>query len=714
MLVGAYYPWLDYKWGGFVTSVPIKNPEITDVFSQIYLWKNLIIDSLKSFQLPLWNQFSYSGYPLLANFQSGVFNPLNILMLIFNPLTGWSLLIFSQFVLSSIFMYLFLLKIHKNIYSSIVGALVYSFSGFLTIWSQFATAGFAMIWLPLIFLSIYNYFETKKIIFLLYLSPLYFLLMTSGHFQALIFGCLFSGFYFLWKLYISKNIKPVSLLAFFVSVVIGIGLMTVQLFPTIELSKLSVRFSENYISHFNYGLLSLNRIITLFAPDYFGNPNTMNFWGSFNYYETIIYCGAISIFSLVFAIHNRKKLKEEIFFLFFLVVSLLISFDTPLGRFIYEIKTPGLSTSAAGRINMILVFCMAILCSFLIKNINLHTFKNTIKYYWIYLLIIISSIIYTYTQSKTVHINSQNYMVAFRNMAIPLVLSICIFLVLLLIRNKKIKTLLLLLITIADFVRFGSKYTPFVNKEYVFPKTDVTTFLQNQPGIFRIEKEKGPLLTPNTWTAYDLSSPSGYDPMAVGNYSIFFQKYLNGRLNVTNTSRYSEINEYDAEKLGEANVKYLLALKYDKIDEISPEGDHYNYKINLDDWQKVYEYGSVAVLENQKFKPRIEISNPEDQKSLNNIFYSANKISFDINSTQENSTLILRDTWYPGWRAYINDIEVPIDKYLNIYRQIIIPKGESKIKFIYHPKSFYYGFYISSFAFIVWLIFIIKFNNKKV
>ena len=48
MLVGAYYPWLDHKWGGFVTSVPIKNPLISDVFSQFYLWKQIIINSIKN------------------------------------------------------------------------------------------------------------------------------------------------------------------------------------------------------------------------------------------------------------------------------------------------------------------------------------------------------------------------------------------------------------------------------------------------------------------------------------------------------------------------------------------------------------------------------------------------------------------------------------------------------------------------------------------
>jgi hypothetical protein len=719
MLVGAYYPWLDYKWGGFVTNVPVKNPLITDVFSQFYLWKKMATASFKNFQFPFWNIYSYSGYPLYANFHSGVLNPFNLLILIFGDSYGWALLIMSQFLFCFYTMYLFLNKVHpNNLFAPIIGSITYAFSGFMITWSQFVTAGFAMIWLPLIFLNIDNFFNTKKIKYILFLPILYFLMMASGHLQAMVYGLVISACYFLYKNIQNILTKKVSTLFWYLlALIFSILLMALQLLPTMEMGKYSVSFDENYISEYNYGLFPLERIVTFIAPDYFGNPTTFNYWGSFNYHETVIYNSILTIFALIFCIYNFKKLKNENFFLVGAFISLLLAFNTPFGKLIYQFNVPGLSTSAAGRIVIIFVFCSSILVAFFINNINLLNLKNTFRYYWKYLLFLIFILAYTlikYKNNNLYPILQQNYLVSLRNLFLPIVISISIFFVLAFIKNINLKRVLILLIVIFDLFRFGWKYTPFVNKEYVFPKTDITTFLQNQPGIFRIEKEKGPLLTPNTWTAYDLSSPSGYDPMAVGNYSIFFQKYLNGQLNVTNTSRYSEINVYDAEKLGEANVKYLLALKYDKIDAISPEGDHYNYKINLDDWQKVYEYGSVAVLENQKFKPRIEISNPEDQKSLNNIFYSANKISFDINSTQENSTLILRDTWYPGWRAYINDIEVPIEKYLNIYRQIIIPKGENTIKFIYKPKSFYYGFYISFFSFLIWLILYINFKNKEI
>lgn len=717
MLVGAYYPWLDYKWGGFTTSVPVKNPLITDVFSQFYLWKNLIINSIKSLSLPLWNQFSYSGYPLFANFNSGPLNPFNLLILFFKPVYGWTLMIFCQFFFSTLTMFLFLKENYKNKLSNIIGAITYGFSAFAITWSQFVNAGFAMIWLPLIFLNIDLFFKTKKIKYLLFLSPLYFLLMTSGHFQALIYGCFFSGLYFLWKLFLNqKNIKN-KILFFSISVTIGIFLMAIQLLPTVELSKYSVRFSEDYISGYNYGLLSLDRIVTLFAPDYFGNPVTINYWGSFNYHETVVYCGIIAIFALIFSIFQIKKLKNEKFFLSFAILSLFFAFNTFIGKIIYQLNTPGLSTSAAGRIIIIFVFCISILVTYLIENINIFKFKNTIRYYWgyfLFLFVISISTLIMYKRDSLYPVLQQNYMVAIRNLFIPIVLSCFIVFILAFIKNINLKRILILSIVIFDLFRFGWKYTPFVNKEYIFPKTDITNFLQNQTDLFRIEKENGPLLTPNTWTAYGLSSSSGYDPMAINDYSIFYNQKLNGQTSNTNSSRYSEITTYNAQNLGEANVKYLLTLKYDKIDKISSEGDHLNYRIDQKDWKKVYEYGSVVVLENQKYKARIEIKNQTNQGSISNIFYSANKVSFNTNSPEDNSILVLRDTWYPGWKAFVNNKEVSIDKYLNIYRQINIPKGESSVEFVYQPKSFLYGLYISSFTLIIWLILIVKLKSKKI
>src|SRR5687767_15019671 len=66
-LVGAYFPWLDYKWG-YAVGVPVKNPPISDVFSQFFPWKYQIVDLLKQGIWPLWNPLSLSGSPILATY----------------------------------------------------------------------------------------------------------------------------------------------------------------------------------------------------------------------------------------------------------------------------------------------------------------------------------------------------------------------------------------------------------------------------------------------------------------------------------------------------------------------------------------------------------------------------------------------------------------------------------------------------------------------
>ncbi len=78
VLVGAYYPWLDYKWG-FPAGVPVKNSLLSDSFSQFLPWKYLVIDQFKNGQFPLWNNYAYSGYPLLANYASSPFQPFHLL-----------------------------------------------------------------------------------------------------------------------------------------------------------------------------------------------------------------------------------------------------------------------------------------------------------------------------------------------------------------------------------------------------------------------------------------------------------------------------------------------------------------------------------------------------------------------------------------------------------------------------------------------------------
>lgn len=710
LMVGAYYPWLEYKFG-YAVGVPVKNGLISDVFSQFYIWKKLITDSYLNMNFPLWNPYSYSGYPLLANFHSGALYPLNILFIPFKFSTGWNLFVVSGILGSAISMFL-LLKVFKyKVIPSLMGSIAYAFSGYSIAWMQFATAGHSMVWLPLLLIAVEKYFNTKKLKWLFIIPPALFLLTTAGHFQIMIYGYALTGFYCLFK-YVSdqnKNLKDLAYLL--IAFVFGIGMSSIQLLPTLELSSLSVRFQEHYIENINYGLLPLRNILTLFAPDFFGNPATGNYWGFWNYHETMLYLGIPSLFALVWSITSYFKLDRKIkFFLFTAIITIILALDTPIGQSIYKLGIPGLSTSAAGRIIAIFALATSILLTNFAQNIRLEKLRKTLgnvspllEFMFITLLVVFL-LKYTYFLDSFALFAKEkvNINIIVRNLAIPTLIT-GMFIFTLIVNKTRAFFYLFMLIMVIDLFRFGWKYTPFVPEKLVFPKTEVTEFLQNQPGVFRIDKVLEELMPPNTWSYYGLMSPSGYDPMGLNQYSKSFHKDFSGSDNAS--SRYAEIHSYNSVALGNYNVKYLLAVKRDEK-AIVP-GNNINYKVDETKWKRVFQSNAVAVLENPDLVERAFFEEPTSKATITN--YSPENISIDY-ETYSQSNLILLDTWYPGWIAKVNGKSVDIQIYDEVFRKISVPEGSGKIEFEYKPKTFIYGLYTSLASFILWIIsfFILK------
>jgi len=152
-IVGMYHPWRDVVWNGFTSGVPYKNYLITDPVRQQYVWRELVIDQMKRGILPLWNPYSFSGYPLLANFQTGAFYPLNLLYLVFSFPTAWSMEVIFQLIGSLIFLYIYLRFMEVSKVGSVISAISYSFSGFAISWMEWNTILHVALWIPLIFLS---------------------------------------------------------------------------------------------------------------------------------------------------------------------------------------------------------------------------------------------------------------------------------------------------------------------------------------------------------------------------------------------------------------------------------------------------------------------------------------------------------------------------------------------------------------------------------
>ncbi len=77
--------------------------------------------------------------------------------------------------------------------------------------------------------------------------------------------------------------------------------------------------------------------------------------------------------------------------------------------------------------------------------------------------------------------------------------------------------------------------------------------------------------------------------------------------------------------------------------------------------------------------------------------------------------VVLADRWDSGWRAYINDTEVPILRVNHAIRGILVDPGISTIRFVYSPPGFLAGFSITAagaICLLIWACVVISGRRK--
>lgn len=737
-LVGAHVPWTEVVWDKYPAGVPIKNQEITDAISQFYPWRSLTAKFWRAGDAPLWNQFMFSGYPFLATLHSASLYPLNFLYLILSDINAWTLLIFAQIFLGALFMYLFLKELGLSNYVSLFGGVIFSLSGYMIAWLEFATGGQAGIWLPLLLLIVLRLIKSRKTVWVLAISFVFFFVYTAGDFQVPLY---ITATYFLFSFYylfsIDKTAKLATMLNIFIGWLFGVLLSLPQLLPTFELFRSSVRVDDPYIKEYFYGLMHWEKIVNFLWPDFFGNVVTRNYWGKNGYHEYLAFIGVIPLVFVLYSLVKKKK-KVEIFFWLLLVLSLIFLFPTPLAFLPYKLSIPGLGTSSASRLIFLIDFCLVTLASFGLSKWIRNKDKKLLDVSFLLLITslgvglgLLFSIYIINTGARGMVLPMfTNLKVSLKNM-IPATMVLVVFsttLLALTILTKKFKIirttffkltlLLIFLVTLADMMRFAWKNTPFSPREFVFPTTKIIKFLQSKEKPFRIAGG----IPLNYFMQYGLSSAEGYDPIYPKMNSEWYSYVNSGGLTAL-SGRYGLIHDFSSPLINYANVSYVVDYRKDMFGAIKEDGNFYK-GVKSPQFTGVFSEGRVRVFENTYVLPRVWLTRnyrvasayEEDLNYLRNgddliIFESDPQISFESESMdyeienfkQEANTiefdaissndafLFLSESYDPGWQAFVDGRKVEIYKANQIFQTIFVSRGEHKVKFIYNPKSYKIG-----------------------
>jgi hypothetical protein len=124
-----------------------------DIFLYFYPYKAYVTEAIRHGRLPLWNPHLFMGAPLLANSQVGLFYPPNWLFLGLDvpKQVAWS--IAFHIALASILMVAFTrLSLYLSWLASLVAAVLFAFGGYLGAQVEHLNQLQAAAWLPLLFL----------------------------------------------------------------------------------------------------------------------------------------------------------------------------------------------------------------------------------------------------------------------------------------------------------------------------------------------------------------------------------------------------------------------------------------------------------------------------------------------------------------------------------------------------------------------------------
>lgn len=742
LLLTQYGPWRHQSYGGYVAGAVPSKDQYFDVLRELYPWKSLVTTGLKQGIFPLWNPYNFSGAPLAANYQSQAFYPFTFLYFLVPQISAWTIMVITQPILGSIFLYLFAVEIGLSTGAALLAALLFNFSSFANVWMEFTTVWHTILWLPFLLYLVERgrkqkgLTSTQQILFMfgLYSS------ITGGHPQDFINSFLFLVIYTIVRTWPIKEWPRSQILLIFT---VPFFLAAPQLFPTIELFRHSARVAHDYQGIIHNMLVQWWQTPLIAVQDLFGNPATKsNITG--DYIGKTLSIGFVGFFFAIAAILSKQWSWHKTFFTWAGIVIILITVRTPLTELIYRYPWPILSTGTPTRILFVLALSLSMLAAFGYDAIRqTKTFPLTTVLFNAGLLTVVWLFVFIHPP------------IVIRSIILTTGIFVALTIILLISRFKKIFVMAIIPLAAAELFYGFIKFNPFVPATFIYPENKLITELQKISGVDRYWGYGTAGIEANFATQERIFSADGTDPLNLSWYNQFLQSSNDGNIAVTfnrTTRSDAQIQPgYGATDLPtnefRLRIMDLLGVKY-VIDRSENPKDASTFPVSR--FKPIWHEEDWTIYENRMVAPRFFLTS--DVRSYKNsvdfekqffdkdfqpgktvlltlhdwntlqpmtgngsaklISYSPNAVTIAVHTDAE-QLLFLSDTYDNGWTAKVNGQTTKVFRADFAFRAVLVPKGESVVIFTYEPRSFWTGIVISATAFTLLTAYFVIRNNRR-
>jgi hypothetical protein len=704
---------------------------------QFVPWRQFAIQTLRQGHLPLWNPWLGMGAPLLANYQSALLYPPNLILAITGPAWGQGLLVTLHLVWAGIGMIVLARRFGLSLLAQSIAGLSFSLSGYLVARGGFLSINAAAAWLPWIVAAVDRLAQqasltkvdrTGVLKAILGFALVLALQWLAGHAQiawyTLLLACLWAS----WRAVLVGRFKGLGWTALCVAGagVFAFVLSAIQLLPTLEYltqSHRSAAIDPDFALTYSFWPW---RLMGLLMPDVFGSPANGDYWGYGNYWEDAIYVGVLPFLLALSAAWrgmrgsgDHKRISQLLVAFSFGSLILALGKNTPVFTFLfYNIPTFNLF-QAPTRWNLILVFGLALLAAIGTSNWRRPTGRSL---YWTRLTTVgagaigIAALFGAQVLQGMEPSVPRAFTLAGIWLVIAGILTLCM--------PEPLKpgwmAIVGLVISVdlviagwglnpaspIDLYRGKSRLVDQVNdgrRVYMAPdveydlKFDKTHRFDvfRQDIDWRLVRDMG---LPNTPLIDGIPSANNFDPILPDRYVI----WMDTLESLPSSQRLQLLAlmgvGWDASMdLGrEAFVRYDAVPGADRIRMVangiaasSPE-EALSLVMSTD-----FDASHTVVLEGG-FQPAMTSGASGGEADLIETDDPGSVVIWAV--APEGGWLVLSDTWYPGWRVRLDGDETQLYRADYLFRAVWIPPGEHEVEFLYRPRSVLLGGILSLLA----------------
>ncbi|HEY8131654.1 MAG TPA: YfhO family protein, partial [Thermoanaerobaculia bacterium] len=498
-----------YPYRGVFGPVTSKNPDTNDTVKQILPWMQVVREEFQSRRVPLWNRYSFSGYPLLGNAQSAPFSPFFLLTL-FVPLPKQLVAIAGLKMCVALLFGFLVIRRETSTMAAAFGTVVYSLSIFQNVYLYYPLSAVTSL-LPAVCYAVARVLDDGKWRSFVLLAIVVACTLIAGHPESAAHVAM--GVMLFLTVELAAPLHRVfrgRILAAFGGALAGACLSASAFLPVFEEVLHSQRLVALTTGVRHAVVYPAATLWVLLNPDGFGNPALGN-WRWYMHYIMVapLYLGLIPLTLIPLALLPGFSRRDRVLLAIVLVMLLLAMNWTLLGQLLH--KVPPFTFAANDRLRFVAIFFTAILSARIVDRLaRIRSLLPIVS-----LIVVLTLAIYVFVRQfgTTLSVISSIGIVAVFGFWITWFLK----------KQKALPTVALIATSI-ELIVFNWPFNAMTSREYYEPQLPIIDAIHRQQPLepFRIVGADWTFL-PNASAQYRLEDIRGSDPMAWAPYTEFFR-----------------------------------------------------------------------------------------------------------------------------------------------------------------------------------------------